>query len=86
MRTWDRAIVPVLCGFCGELVTPGDPVLVVTLPAIDKPRYRCPGCVGEPVPELPAVVERGASTKRMTPIRALKVPLPADWKTRASGA
>ena len=82
MRTWARAVVPVLCGFCSELVKTGEPVLVVTLPAIDKPRYRCPACVGEPVPELPAVTVRNPTTKRMTPIRALKLP---DFKQRASG-
>lgn len=57
--------------------------MIITLPNVGRPRYRCPLCAGEPCPDLPAYVERVVPLKPMTPIRALK--LPVDYKKRASG-
>ncbi len=83
MRTWIRADYARLCGGCNAVIRPGDPVQVLTLPAVSRPKYRCPTCAGEPAPDLPAYVERADPIVPMTPLRALK--LPVDFKAKASG-
>lgn len=86
MRTWTRADRPTLCGGPHDqplVIAIGEPVFVITIPAIARPKYRCVNCVGEAAPELPAYVERVVPLKPMTPIRALKLPM--DFKKRASG-
>lgn len=86
MRQWQRADRPTICGGTHDqpcVITIGDPVLVITIPGVTRPKYRCPACAGEAVPELPAYVERVLPVKPMVPIRALKVPI--DFKKRASG-
>lgn len=86
MRTWQRADRPTLCGGTHDqpqVIAIGEPVLVITIPNIARPKYRCPSCAGEAVPELPAYVERVVPLKPMVPLRMLKLPI--DFKKRASG-
>lgn len=86
MRLWQRADRPTLCGGphdSPEVIAIGEPVFVITILGVGKPKYRCVSCAGEAVPDLPAYVERVVPLKPMTPIRALKLPM--DFKKRASG-
>ncbi len=82
-RIWQKSQLPVLCGRCGATVAAGEPVQQVSLLGLRRPLWRCQGCAqGEVPPDLPAHVERSQTTKRMTPIRALKIP---DFKAKAAG-
>ena len=86
MKTWTRADVVTLCGGpCpNSFIQPGEAMLVITLQGL-KPKYRCRQCAGEPVPDLPALVEQArARPTDMTPVRQL-TGLPLDWKTKQSG-
>lgn len=57
MRTWMRASQLTLCGGCPHWIKPNEPMLVVKLLHIVKPRIRCCGCADEEVPaELPDLV------------------------------
>lgn len=87
MRQWQRADRPTICGGPHDqplVIAIGEPVFVITIPGVTRPKYRCSGCAGEPVPELPAEVVRSFPVTPMTPLRALQ--LPQDFKKRASGA
>lgn len=86
MRTWQRADRPTICGGPHDqplVIAIGEPVFVITIPGVGKPKYRCQSCAGEAVPELPAYVERVVPLTPLVPLRALK--LPQDFKKRASG-
>lgn len=87
MRNWTRAEVVTLCGgpCANSFIQPGEPMLVISLTGVSRKTFRCRQCAGEPVPELPAFVERtGPKPIGMTPVRQL-AGLPLDWKSRQSG-
>lgn len=89
VRVWERAAVPLHCGNCPNLIRLGDPVLLITIAsgpyAVSRPKYRCPQCAGEPVPDLPLRVER-LEPVRLSPMVPVKALIPTlDFKARASG-
>src|SRR5262245_25790204 len=82
MREWKRAVVHLLCGGCGRLVSPGEPVLVLTNPRIKHRSgrfFRCSllKCADEAVPlelpRLPARLETKDSSSQapFQPLRGL---------------
>lgn len=61
MTRWARATHVMLCGRCvGRIIRPGEPVWLITMPAITRQLVRCVDCSGPAPPDLPALVERQA--------------------------
>jgi hypothetical protein len=74
MREWTRAKSSTLCAGCGAQMLRGDPLLLIHLPGVEKPRRRCQACAGsEAPPDLPALVEKSRMTK---PLSKLSVAIP----------
>lgn len=92
MRTWTRAIVPMLCGGCNRMLAKGDPILVIEFGyRAGRPtrRTRCDRCEGPAPPDLPALIVRSHAITP-TPMKKFAPVLPlgttfADWRARASG-
>ena len=85
MKTWTRARTDTRrCGFCGETIAVGQPVLVRSLAGRDWSSVRCASCAGEPVPELPPL-QPVPRAERMTPIQPMLAvrSLARDWKAAA---
>ena len=84
MKTWERTRRPRTCGFCGQLVDVGRPILLRSLPGHDWESVRCEACAGEPVPELPPLQPLPRAVP-MTPIQPLLAvrSLARDWKAAA---
>jgi hypothetical protein len=85
MMAWERAVVPMLCGACPNVVSVGDPFLAFHIAGLSRPKVRCRACAGEPVPDLPAVIERAPTSKPMIPIQSIAHALPLDWKRQQTG-
>jgi hypothetical protein len=55
MKAWKRAAATTPCGGpCGGeggQIEPGEPILVITIPGIDRVTFRCRRCAGDPVPD-----------------------------------
>ncbi|HEV8502501.1 MAG TPA: hypothetical protein VGR63_13050 [Casimicrobiaceae bacterium] len=92
MRTWARAIVPMLCGGCNRQLAKGDPVLLIDITyraGRSIRRSRCDRCEGPAPPDLPALIER-SNAITPTPLKKMAAVLPfgrplADWRARQSG-
>lgn len=87
MRVWRRATHAMLCGFCGEAIRRGDPVLFLVLPDIARKRLRCVDCTSEAVPDLPPLEDEKPGVVETTGQRALMPigQLAADWKAKQAG-
>lgn len=100
MTTWTRARQNLFCGYCGDTIRKGEPLLELRLNGprfkdgkqigfVDVKRvlYRCSKfrCANEAVPEdLPPL----AKASPVTPLPMTRFTpgmLPIDWKTRAGG-
>jgi hypothetical protein len=58
-RLWTRAKLEESCGHCRRRIAVGAPMLVITVPPVNKGFKRCSEleCAGEPVPDdLPATI------------------------------
>lgn len=92
MRTWARAIVPMICGGCNRRLEKGDPLLLIDFTfraGRSTRRARCDRCEGPAPPDLPAFVERSnvitpTPLAKFSPVLPLGTPL-ADWRARQSG-
>ena len=74
MKEWTRTPVTVACGNCDQLVSVGDPVLVLTMVNLRRKLIRCPQCAGDAPPNLPPLETRPepqSHTKRMKPLATL---------------
>jgi len=96
MRTWTRAQGPMLCGLNPQhQIERGDPVLLIRIEGIEKRRFRCHHCAGEPIPsDLPALEEQPVTPVTSAVVHRRSVPerlsaiagvLPLDWRQRATG-
>ncbi len=87
MRTWRRTPIATVCGRCSALISPGTSLLEVTLPHLRHVKVRCGACAGEPVPDLPAFVDRHTEAEPARLVRLLEQiePLPWDFKTAQAG-
>lgn len=101
MRTWARAVRPLFCGYCGDEIRRGEPVLEIRLQGtrfkhgeaigvIDVKRvlYRCSkfACAKEAIPQdLPPLPERLTAIVPQPMLRLGADALPLDFKTRQHG-
>ena len=87
MTEWVRAASDCLCGRCAAPIRADVPILLVIVPGVQKPRIRCQTCAVEPVPDLPAAMERTPirPSHRMLPLRAWMPSVLSDWKLKQSG-
>lgn len=88
MTRWTRVQSDTLCGHCPHLIRRGDPVLEIRIVGVKSVKRRCVACAGEPVPDLPAWVERQPiqpTAPVFTPVRQLVGTLPFDYKARQIG-
>lgn len=54
MNTWSRAAALTLCGRCTRYIEKGEPLFLIPVDGVKKPKQRCVNCAGEPVPaDLP---------------------------------
>lgn len=85
MRTWDRAVVALLCVGCGATVRRGDPVQEIRMTGLKRTMRRCANCASEPAPDLPPLPERvlDGSVRERVPLPAANRML--DFKDRQSG-
>ncbi len=51
MNQWRRAVHAVTCGYCLDVILPGQPVYLITLSRVSRPKRRCQQCAGELPPE-----------------------------------
>ena len=72
MRTWLRLESPAYCGKCGNEIPSGQPVLALTSEKFKRAFYRCADCEGPAPPDLPPLVEKFQTTKRMTQVGKAK--------------
>lgn len=73
MRRWTRATAETICGgVCGHRIARGEPLLIITLVGVTRPRVRCRQCAGEPVPADLAPL----------PIVSTSAPAGGDFMTR----
>lgn len=86
MKWWARELSGARCGRCRAQINRGEPALFIKLVEAGVVRARCRTCAGEPVPELPELVERAAvPIVPMAHIRTGAGALPFDFKTAAAG-
>lgn len=87
MKAWERARRVRRCGFCGQTIAVGQPLLARWLAGYEWRKVRCAACAGEPVPaDLPEPEIEPARRLRATPIQPLLAvaSLARDWKTAAA--
>ena len=90
MRTWARVRLATACGGCGAIVLTGAPMLLLTMPGLNTPKYRCSTCAGEATPDLPPLAEHPRvvptpARPAFTRIGALAKTLPFDYKMAQAG-
>lgn len=67
MTEWMRLIVPAQCGRCSVLQPAGTAVLCVQPKKLTRRLIRCQACAGD-APELPPVIMKSQTTKKMQPL------------------
>jgi hypothetical protein len=76
-----------LCGFCGNPIRKGEPVLFLIVPGLDRRKTRCVDCTSEMPPEvLPDAPSdpdpvASAAPRSFAPMRDLAF----DWKKQQAG-
>jgi len=85
MKTWERARRERRCGFCGQTIEVGQPVLVRWLPGRDWRSARCQACAGELAPADLPLLQPLPRAVPMTPIQPMLAveSLARDWKAAA---
>ena len=48
MRTWTRLDTVEHCGGCGQRVAAQEPICLLAIPGVSRPKLRCQACVGPP--------------------------------------
>lgn len=84
MRQWTRAAIDRYCGGCGALMAPGQPLLIITLPGVQRKRYRCVACEGPAPPDLPTDLGPRRDPFFQQRLDRLANRLPLDWLERAA--
>jgi len=81
MKRWSRVNRPMHCGRCGDLQSPGAPVLEYVIGV--HTFIRCATCEGGAPPDLPLVIEHTTAPLPTLDFSRLGL-LPIDYKARAA--
>lgn len=80
MKDWRRLETTAYCGRCGNEIPAGEALLALHLEKVTRLIIRCANCEGPAPPDLPALIVRSPTTKKMQPLARTAKAVADKWK------